>query len=234
MPCWPDMKILPSRTEPTTLAVPRRHTPRLGAYGLYRPCLRWEFGFTCAFCLTHETDLVEHGVRGWGLEWIEHLVPRSVDEARIDDYSNCYLSCRFCNEARSDTPNVDKLGRRLLDPCVAPWADHFLREGDSLEPRVGDPDAEYTWATYDFDDERKKVMRRTREARLEDALLTLREGPERVRRLLALAEKVSGADSDVLLREAEHLDALLRQTRKGDRTLLGDPERPGRFLPLPE
>lgn len=55
------MKILPPVTLPPRQPTTRRHEPKaaFGAegYQAYRACLRWEFGFTCSFCLMHEADL---------------------------------------------------------------------------------------------------------------------------------------------------------------------------------
>lgn len=97
------MPTLPSRTNLPD-AIERTHTPAAGRYPTYRPCLRWDFAFACAFCLIHEADLAEHGVEGTGLTSIEHRVPRSdpsAGESLTDDYSNCYYACRFCNGSRS-------------------------------------------------------------------------------------------------------------------------------------
>jgi hypothetical protein len=47
------MKILPPATQPPRQPTIRRHEPKPAqgeeGYQAYRPCLRWEFGFTCAF-----------------------------------------------------------------------------------------------------------------------------------------------------------------------------------------
>src|SRR5262245_33908467 len=115
--------ILPPRTAPAAAALDRRHTPKPGAYRRYRSCLRWEFGFSCAFCLTHESDLLAHGAEGWGLTGVEHLHAQSNNPTgeQVDDYRNCYYACRLCNGSKGDQPIVDALGRRLLDPCDDAW-----------------------------------------------------------------------------------------------------------------
>ena len=80
------MKILPPVTHPWSEKIVRRHTPRSlkGAkgYQAYRPCLRWEFGFSCAFCLVHEVDLAPYPIAGSGLTQVEHFIPKSRDETR--------------------------------------------------------------------------------------------------------------------------------------------------------
>ncbi len=61
------MRTLPRQTQPPATPIERRHAPAPGRYDSFRPCLRWDFGFTCAFCLLHEADLAEHGTEGTGL-----------------------------------------------------------------------------------------------------------------------------------------------------------------------
>ena len=83
------MRILPLQSQPPSTTVDRRHTPRptTGRFGYqgYRACLRWEFGFTCAFCLLHESDFVEHGAEGLGLLGVEHFLPVAEQlRVRID------------------------------------------------------------------------------------------------------------------------------------------------------
>src|SRR5436190_1471867 len=90
------MNTLPRQTQPATAPIPRRHTPSRAGYATYRSCLRWEFGFTCAFCLLHEADLVEEGVQGTGLTTIEHHVAQSADLTLVDTYENCFYACRYC------------------------------------------------------------------------------------------------------------------------------------------
>src|SRR5437879_2619929 len=98
--------MLPPQTHPPNEPIRRRHSPPRLAYEEYRSCLRWEFGFTCAFCLLHEADFVEEGARGTGLMWIEHHVAQSADPALVDTYENCFYACRYCNGARRIAPVV--------------------------------------------------------------------------------------------------------------------------------
>ncbi len=198
------MKILPARTHPATDPIERRHGPA-GSYTRFRACLRWEFGFTCSFCLIHEADLAEHGVEGTGLTWIEHHIPRSHDVGHADDYANCFYSCRFCNSARATAPNVDDSGRRLLEPCGSAWAASFELCGDELRPNAGDNDAAYTHETYDLDEPRKQIVRRDRARSIELAREVLHDGPPRIQRLLRVAEGVLREDRGVILEAAESL-----------------------------
>ncbi len=123
-------------------------------------CLRWDFGFTCPFCLLHEADLSEHGATREGMLNVEHLARRETNPERQHDYDNAFLACRFCNSSRGRKPSTDADGRTLLDPTRAAWAAHFVwRNEKFLCPKPGDADAAYTWKTYALDDE-KKVTRR--------------------------------------------------------------------------
>lgn len=211
------MKVLPPRTMPPTTVVERRHAPRQASYPTYRPCLRWEFGHGCAFCLTHEADLMEHGVEGTGQMGIEHQVPRSRDGKRADDYTNCFYACRFCNQARGRQANVDPAGHRLLDPCHSAWSDHFVAVEDRLIPRRDDLDAERTHRVYDLDDPRKRVMRQRREELLAQALEVLHDGPLLLARLLDAAQ-APGVERAGFLGEARLVrDYIIRAKRDLER-----------------
>ncbi len=200
------MATLPDRTSPPE-AIPRRHTPRKSAnYAAYRSCLRWEFGFTCAFCLTHEADLSETGVEGTGLMAIDHRVPRSDPTlgGRLEtDYLNCYYACRFCNGARGPRPLVDPSGRSLLDPCAHAWSENFIRREHHLLAVPDNRDAEYTHETYDLDEPRKVVRREQRE-------MTLRRARRAVEEIPAILEQLMAATPD-RLRDAMRISMELRE-----------------------
>jgi hypothetical protein len=95
-------------------------------YTDYRPLLRWDFRYRCAYCLTHEYFL--GGEAGC---CIDHYRPVHGPFARPDlvaDYNNLYWCCRECNENKGDTwpsPEDYALGLRFLDPC-RPEDDHDL------------------------------------------------------------------------------------------------------------
>jgi len=195
------MIVLPARTSPPDEPFEARHHPRAadgpGGYRVYRSCLRWEFGFTCPYCLLHEADFAWSGAEGLGVFWIEHYHSISETADLSNDYKNCIYSCRFCNRARSALPVLDDLGRRLLNPRVDTWSDHFVRSKDHLQPRAGDTDAEYTCDAYDANDERKVFLRATRRDILEESLDLLEEGQEVIESLLR------EEDVDLLLAAAE-------------------------------
>jgi len=186
------MKILPPVTLPPQQPTTRRHNPRMArglqGFHAYRSCLRWDFGFTCPFCLCHEADLTGgRSVEGFGITGVEHGAPRSVDPGRSNDYSNCFYSCRLCNGSRSNRPRSSE-GRSLLDPTAEAWGAHFYRSGDGLLPVQGDRDAEYTHEVYDLGDPRKIELRRLRRELVTDRLELLRRFPEDIKWLQTEAE----------------------------------------------
>lgn len=183
-------KLLPYATEPWRIPIRRRHQPAEPSgprgYQGFRACLRWEFGFSCAFCLLHEVDVSPHGTEGWGLMWIEHGVLRSETPERINDYENCFYSCRFCNEARGTKPAVGD-GHRLLCPCQDAWRDHFALDGDEIRVRGESENAVYTNQAYDLNDPRKVRMRRARRRTLAERFAVVTEQPRLHDRLIELA-----------------------------------------------
>lgn len=189
------MRVLPDITFPSKTRIKRRHMPQKRDWRRFRPCLRWEFGFTCAFCLLHEADLEEDGSEGAGRMTIEHRIGRSARPAKASVYRNCFLACRHCNEARSRRPTRDGTGRRLLDPVSTAWASRFTASADRLPPVAGDGDAAYTHVAYDLDDERKVRKRRRRRERISGAIETVRDGPRLAALLVDLAATATSAES---------------------------------------
>ncbi len=114
------MKVVPPQTEPSRQPIGRRHDPSPSAYQDYRACLRWEFGFSCAFCLVHEGDLSHNGVEGTGLTSIEHRERREDPPDRARDYVNCFYCCRYCNRDRGVKPRTTPAGG-LLNPSSVSW-----------------------------------------------------------------------------------------------------------------
>lgn len=207
------ISLLPPATEPWQDLLRRRHAPPLqeGRYGYqsFRQCLRWEFGFTCAFCLCHESDLALHGVEGSGLTGVEHFVPCTTDPKLVNDYANCFYACRFCNLDRASQANVDpERGGRLLNPCNQMWAQCFERAGDELRPRDQDPDARYTHQIYNLDHPRKVSMRRFRRETLEAYLAVLQQGPPLYDRLMSRAIETA---EPALISEAECLASYIQK-----------------------
>jgi hypothetical protein len=166
------LEIVPPKSLPARTPRHQRHSPqRTDDYRDYRACLRWDAGFTCCFCLVHESDLMRTGsAEGTGLMSIEHLEPQARAPHLVNVYANCAYACRFCNNVRRTQPSQHSSGARLLHPWSDAWGAHFRLRDDRLEPlHEGDAgrDARYTMDVYRLNDDRKVEMRRLRRTQLE-------------------------------------------------------------------
>jgi hypothetical protein len=165
------LDLLPHATRPWRTPILRQHRPAPTTdYQDFRACLRWEFGFSCAFCLLHESDLSDNGTEGWGLMWIEHVELQSKNPELANDYDNCVYSCRFCNQARGAKRLIDSQQRHLLNPCHTAWEKHFYLYLDEIRRHDDNGDAVYTFQTYDLNDERKVRIRKKRRTVLSERL----------------------------------------------------------------
>ena len=203
------MLVLPPQTRPADAPLERAHAPSGTAYGLFRRCLRWDFGFSCAFCLVHEADLIAHGVEGTGLTSVEHYALQSTSPEQAGTYANCFYACRFCNGSRS-TRAAENGDAHLLDPCAATWASHFQLTNFELRPGDGDASAAYTHSVYDMDDPRKVQMRRDRFEAIEGALHLVSQVPALEAELLKLATGLGPSDAKTLVDAAQELRRQLR------------------------
>ncbi len=164
--------ILPPVTQPWGQRIRRSHKQRriaaVDAWRSYRSCLRWEFAFSCAFCLCHEADLATAGVEGWGLTAIEHFIPKSRDSKQKNSLKNLFYICGRCNLARGIAPNKDASGAVLLNPCEVSWGESFIVTKGRLELRdSNDVDARYTQDTYRLNEASKVRIRRLRQRVIE-------------------------------------------------------------------
>jgi hypothetical protein len=200
------MKILPASTVPWAKPIRRRHSPSPGRLTSFRPCLRWEFGFSCAFCLLHEADM---GLDDRGAFSVEPWVPNA---RRTSDptYDDLFYACAFCNRARGAAPRVASSGAHLLRPDEVAWDQHFSLENDLLVPRAGDPDAAYTAQVYDLNDPRKVRLRRFRREAITTRLRFLRESEGLRKRLL---DRVATSPTDDALAYLDVMQALESSVR---------------------
>lgn len=193
------MDILSARNELRASPVKRTHSPRPGAWRAYRDCLRLEFEFTCAFCLSHESEVVEHGSEGSGLFAIEHYEPKSLRPDLENEYRNLFYICRYCNGTRLATPVQAADGRRLLDPCQSAWTDHFAYESTNFRLEPLTPDGQYTEAIYVINAPRKVEGRKHRFEVITERAETLEKSPGRIEQLKALLDRVEESDKPVVL-----------------------------------
>lgn len=203
------MNILPPETALPLGPLARTHRPPRGPYKHFRACLAWEFGFQCAFCLAHDSDLNTHGFTGMGLMWIEHHRPQSRHPGDRDKYDNCFYSCLFCNQHRRALPLRSRNGALLLQPCKDSWHDQFVLANDEFRP--SNPNAEYTLLAYDLNDPRKITMRRTRREVVTLSLDVYRTASTECLSLMerlahsSLEERIAIADKLVRYRDIQHL-----------------------------
>ncbi|MCA9138062.1 MAG: HNH endonuclease [Planctomycetales bacterium] len=196
------MQILPRQTQPPTTPIRRRHHPKenggKGNYRKFRACLRWEFGFTCPFCLVHEADLARVFSEGTAQTAIEHIVPQSADEGLRNTYTNCVYICRFCNTARSNLPVIGQQAT-LLNPTSTAWGTNFELDNEQLKPL--NEDAAYTEQSYDINDPRKKLLKRER-MRVYDDHFPLIDKADDILELIDLARQQTDIEAKKLLLDA--------------------------------
>lgn len=223
------MKILNSRTEPFDAPLSRRHRPTKATgkngYRKYRGCLRWEFGFTCPFCLLHEADLVRGGAERSGVVTIEHRLPQKSRPASANVYSNCLLCCKYCNRARSIAP-IAAAGECLLDPTKVAWSVHFDVRSDRLLEKAGDVDAKYTQQSYKLNDPIKMEKRLQRRQLLSDFLPFVKKGPAELAMLVKIAGEIAQFD-------AARAAKLVETTRRMRKTLRAAVREVRRFSIVP-
>ena len=107
--------------------------PLLNDYRVYRNAyLRPDFGYRCAYCLTHEFYFLQ----GDGGE-IDHFRPLHAsghDFSHLkNEYRNLYWTCGQCNSEKSNLWPSDAdyaKGFRFLDPCIEDHDDHWATNAD--------------------------------------------------------------------------------------------------------
>lgn len=174
--------------------------------------MRWEFAFSCAFCLLHEAQVCPGGAAGSSQFWIEHLEPQSERPDLRHVYDNLVYACRRCNLARRAHPRTDARGRGLLDPCRDTWAAHFHYDGDQLLALT--PDAEYTSAAYDINEPAKVRLRRDRREAIDESLHILSTAPVLLEQVMARIDFHPGGEPRMRLEVAEQLHKALAAARR--------------------
>lgn len=228
------MKIIPPTTTPPDAPFSRDHAPKVadwkGGYGEYRRCLRWDFGFTCAFCLLHESDLNEFGLaEGWAVTSIEHRQTQKSASGEANSYANCYYACRFCNGSRATKPLMDPAGNEVLDPCRDNWSANFAAYDHCLEPRT--PRGEYTQAVYDINDATRVHIRKTRLENIHRWRRLILEGPKEVTKLMTIAQDLLRSPKFHKRSEGEFL---MQQAQKRQEDIAHARNAIERYLAIPK
>jgi HNH endonuclease len=77
-----------------------RHLPRgYRNYQEFKPWLRDEFQFRCAYCLVRETWYFRRGEVEFQ---VDHIHPKSRHPEIISEYENLIYCCKFCNWYKGD------------------------------------------------------------------------------------------------------------------------------------
>ena len=110
--------MLPEPYEFPASAYVRRHGPTGLPYSKYKDWVRDEFQFRCVYCLHRERWVKD----GWRDFQLDHVVPRKMAPARVDEYTNLVYSCPSCN--------LTKGVHLVPDPCAQAYGDLILFEPD--------------------------------------------------------------------------------------------------------
>ena len=212
----PQIRTLPSRLSLPATPTQRRHNPPPASasprgYEVYRPCLRWEFGFTCAFCLLHEVQIAPEGASGSRRFSIEHLELKKDRDDLVNRYDNVVYACSRCNDARRIWARQAEDGRRLLDPCRDAWASHFVM--DDNEIRGVTEHGTYTEQAYDLNDPVKTGLRADLYDAVDEALEVLDQAPAWIDELMTDLPDLAPASQQKRLEIVAQLHRNLRRAR---------------------
>lgn len=119
----------------------RKPYPSFTNYQDYKPRLREDFTYACAYCTIHEREW--GGLRQFH---VEHFRPKSLFPELKTDYDNLLYACSVCNVFKSnDWPSDDPLqdGVGYLNPCKQDYAEHFRNAAESGEVEGMTPPANY-------------------------------------------------------------------------------------------
>lgn len=113
----------------------RSRVPRHSSYQRYKPYLREDFAYACAYCGVHENE-------GGGPRFftVEHFRPKSRFPALRNDYANLLYACAVCNGYKGDDwPSEHPLadGRGYLDPCDHDLGEHIGQPGEGSDEVAG-------------------------------------------------------------------------------------------------
>ncbi len=100
-------------------------------YGEYKPWLRHDFFFSCAYCSMSEAEA--QAIRFT----IDHYEPKKARPDLVNEYDNLMYCCDECNERKGDRCPPDSAradGHRFFRSDHDYWQEHFNRNGVRLEP----------------------------------------------------------------------------------------------------
>lgn len=216
-------------TEKNTPLVVRSAVPPAKSYTEYRPWLRFDFFFCCAYCSMSEAEA--QAIRFT----IDHYEPKAANPTLANDYANLMYCCDECNTRKGDRcppPAARAEGYRFYRADTDCWPEHFERKGIRLEhlSNVG----EFTIEAIDLNRMTLRTLRGFRErldqcfSQVSEGILALKRFPidrlPRQIRALALQQ----------IKRAEHLnqgqmDAIEHVLREAARSPLLEQESGAEF-----
>lgn len=107
--------------------LPREHVPPRQSEALsYRPCLRLEFGYKCAYCIAHEAEVARGASHG--LFEVEHFKPEHRFGNLRTVYGNLLWACARCNRTKGKrwpSAAAESRGERFVNPCEEALGEHL-------------------------------------------------------------------------------------------------------------
>ncbi len=104
----------------STARLERLHCPTgYSDYKSFKPWLRDEFQFQCAYCLWREAWCAD----GDGSFSVDHLRPQELRPDLSCEYNNLIYACCRCNSAKRNRSMP-------VDPCADGWGNHLRSNSD--------------------------------------------------------------------------------------------------------
>jgi len=101
----------------------RFNPPLFTRYVQYKPYVREDFRYCCAYCVSHEANVGEL----WAMT-LDHFRPKKHFANLSATYSNLYYACCRCNTYKGETwptPVDLRKGRRFINACLEHHTDHI-------------------------------------------------------------------------------------------------------------
>jgi len=149
--------------------------PRYTDYAKYKPLLRKDFFYRCAYCRHHERSFGQVAAMS-----IDHFRPKSLFPRLRVTYTNLYYCCGECNTYKHDKwPTQEQLdaGMRFVDVCEEEWEDHLEIRSDVTGGRTSIG----TFTAEQIRLNRRKLTARNRELRMRES--RIRNALDRVDRM---------------------------------------------------
>lgn len=183
-----------ARRSPGHGAVARSHAPKPGrgreGWKRFRSCARLDFGFRCAYCGAHESEVRTGKAR----MHLDHHRPRAKFLHLANTHDNIYLACPECNEAKGALwPDEAELaaGQRFIDVCGDVAQDHLEFDGTEARAKDDSPVGEFTVSMLDLNDP-VHLARRERHIQLRANLRSVRSALTKALRLPVAQQRRAG------------------------------------------